>query len=302
VRQRLLQVRFAAVLAASALFALPARDARAGSCVPPDLLETMPPDNAQNVPTNAILFARYASTAQYARESVPLEHVGAETTTPTATFDPTEGTLRITPPAPLVTGDSYVVHWPSLGDGNTATLGTQLDQHFAVGLTEDLKAPTFQGLTSITWDASHTNDSCSNSVAERFVFDLGLGAADDDGGRDSLTLIVFQTAGPTVTAAAPTPVLLQRLPAVGKSVRVTTLVDSGVGHVCFAAIVRDLTLKVSTSGPETCVDTVRPPFFYGCAAAPVGGGGSRGLLVLALALPLVVARRKGRRARGSGGA
>jgi hypothetical protein len=295
-------VRFAAALGASVLSALAARQARADSCASPDLLETMPPDNAQNVPTNAMLFARYGLTATYADETVPLEHVGAETTTPTATFDPTERTLRIAPPAPLAAGDSYVVHWPSLGDSSHANLGTRLDQHFTVGATEDVKAPTFQGLTSVTWDASRTNDPCSNTVTERFVFDLGLGAANDDGGRDSLTLIVFQTAGPTVAAAARTPVLLQRIPPVGQSVRVTMTLDDAVGHVCFAAIVRDLTLKVSTSGPETCVDTVRPPFFYGCAAAPAGGERGRGLLVLALALPLVVARRKGRGARGSGGA
>jgi hypothetical protein len=79
-------------------------------------------------------------------------------------------------------------------------------------------------------------------------------------------LTVFQTSGPDLSAgAAPQPVHTQLMPEDDR-VRVSRAVDDSVGHICFAAIVRDLTGRVSSSGnEEVCTDTVQPPFFYGCA-------------------------------------
>jgi hypothetical protein len=281
----------------AALIALGAHDARGDSCTSPNLIETMPPDQAHDVPTNATLFARYDAIAQPGPdETVPLEHVGIPGMQAVpATFDDTEGMLRITPPAPLTAGDSYVVHWPGLRGIDTATLGSGLDQHFVVGAVQDVAAPTFDGIAGVSWDVTRDKDTCTNSIDERYVFDLALGAAADDGGRDSLTLLVFQTAGPKVDAGAPTPVLVQRIPPAGQTVRVTRTVDTTIGHVCFAAIVRDLTMKVSTSGTEKCVDTVTPPFFYGCGVAPARTAGRGGVLLCVLSLPFV--RGRGRRGR-----
>jgi hypothetical protein len=266
-------------------------DARADSCTSPDLVETMPADMAQNVPTNALLFARYVTIAQYANgDHVGFEQVGMPTRTLSdnfVTFDATSGILQITPPTALSPGASYVVHWPALRGIDTATLGRKMDQTLTAGTEADMLPPMFGGLTSISWDVSRTNDSCSNSIDERYVFDLGLGDAADDGGRDSLTLIVFQTSGPTLEASARTQVLAQRIPPIGQHVTVTRTIGDAVGHICFAAIVRDLTLKASYSGAPVCVDTVAPPFFYGCGVAPArtdsdAGAAALGLLALAM--------------------
>lgn len=271
------------------------RAARADSCTSPDLIETMPPDGADNVPMNAMLFARYATIAQYLNEAVVLEHpAGVDTTVP-AQFDDTSGLLQITPPMALVPGDSYTVHWPALRGIDTATLGKTSNLTFTAGSEADVSPPTFAGVTSVAWDVSRESDPCNSAIDQRYVFNLGLGAATDDGGRDSLTLLVFQTSGPSVDSSAPAPVLVQRIPPEGQGVQVTT--DVTVGHICFAAIVRDLTLKASTSGPPMCVDTVSPPFFYGCGVAPVHDARDLGMVAFSAAA-LGLARRVRRRTRG----
>jgi hypothetical protein len=281
------------IAASALLFEL---DARADSCTSPDLIETMPPLGAMNVPTNAILFARYASIAQYLSEPVQLEHVGVATSTVPATFDDTSGMLQIVPPNGLVAGAAYVVHWPALRGLDTATLGSTFDLNFTAGSTADALPPTFAGIASMSWDVSRNSDSCTNSVEQRYVYSLSLTTAADDSGRDSLTLLVFQTSGPTLEGGAPAQVLVQRIPAAGRSAQVTTTVGSGVGHICFTAIVRDLTLKTSPSGPPVCVDTVAPPFFYGCGM--VAGHGARGALGIAFgAAAIGLARRARRRSR-----
>jgi hypothetical protein len=254
------------------------------------------------VPTNASLFAQYQTNAQYTQQPVTMDqfHMGAEVVTGQAVpamFDPTSGLLQITPPAPLTPLDSYVVHWPALTGLDTASLGTSAETHFTAGTVDDTQAPTFAGLSSISWNVSRETDSCTNDVDQRYVFNLGLGAAADDGGRDFLTLLVFQTAGPGVDADASTPVLVQPVPPERQGVTVTT--DVQVGHVCFAAIVRDLTMKVSTSGPPVCVDTVSPPFFYSCALPRGRASGSATLVALVLATMASVRRTAKRTARVS---
>jgi MYXO-CTERM domain-containing protein len=260
-------------------------DARADSCTSPDLVETIPDKGAQSVPTNALLFARYETIAQYQNEPIGFEHVGMGTSgvsSQSVTFDATSGILQITPPTPLLPGDSYVVHWPALRGIDTATLGRTMNQNLTAGSEADMLPPTFEGLTSISWDVSRTQDSCTSAIDERYVFDLGIGDAADDGGRDSLTLIVFQTSGPTLEASARTQVLAQRIPPPGQHVQVTSSIGNAVGHICFAAIVRDLTLKVSFSGAPLCVDTVAPPFFYGCGVAPAKAGSDTGVAAMGL--------------------
>lgn len=301
--RRWLPVLASAVASAGSVLVAPG-DARADSCTAPDLIETMPADKATGVPTNASLFARYQANAQYQQEPVTLDQIdsaGTTTQTVPATFDETEGLLQITPPAPLTPGDSYVVHWPALRGIDTATLGAGLDAHFTAGATDDVLSPTFEGIASVSWDVSRETDSCTSNIEERYVFDLGLGAASDDGGRDSLTLVVFQTSGPGVDSSAPAPVLVRRVPPEGEHVSITSTIL--VGHVCFAAIVKDLTMKVSTSGAPVCVDTVAPPFFYSCGVSPERPGAPRPdgpALCAALALGLTLARRTNARARRAG--
>ena len=88
------------------------------------------------------------------------------------------------------------------------------------------------------------------------------------------------------------------MPDAGKDATVKLSVGDATGHVCFAAIARDLTGKISSSGSQTvCVDTTAPPFFRGCAVAPAGGRGAAGetfAAVVLLSLAAVARRRRPR--------
>ena len=80
--------------------------------------------------------------------------------------------------------------------------------------------------------------------------------------------------------------------------RVVRVERQAVGDetVCFAAVTRDLTNRVSGGGDqEECVETTTPPFFYGCSLALRTTTNSAGFVAVALAL-LAAARRRGRRA------
>jgi hypothetical protein len=106
-------------------------------------------------------------------------------------------------------------------------------------------------------------------------------------------LILSQTAGPLVTAG-PRQVSIGPLPAPGKPAHVSLAVDSAVGRMCFAALVRDLTDKISGGGDsEVCLQTTRPPFFNGCCFALSGESPRHGLPLGVLALILLRRRRRG---------
>jgi hypothetical protein len=281
-----------ALIAAAAISAW-ASVATADPCVRPDLLETLPPDGATGVPTNARLAAHYAATAEYLGEPVPLEHVGVGVVPAPATFDASEGLLTIEPADPLVPGDSYKVTWPALRGLTTAALGKGADVTFTAGTTEDAIAPEFGGIHALSWDVERPKDDCSDSPQDRYRFDLSIGDATDDAPRNLLTLVVFQTAGPSLQGGSPEEVLVERLPEPGEEVQVRRSIDAAVGHVCFAALVRDSLGRVSNStGAEACTTTVRPPFFYGCALARRTPSSSLPWLVLFAVVALARSRRK----------
>ncbi len=280
--------------------------ARAETCNRPDLKDTMPPDGATGVPTNASLHARYATSAEYLGEEIVLERVSnGELQTfegANVSWTSVEGVLSITPEGGLVPGELYRLSWPSLRGIATASKGTSKQIEFEAGTIEDVELPLFDGASGLEWDVLRETDPCTDAQEERYVFDLELPGAEDDGGRDSLTLLVFQTRGPDVDPGAPKPVSVGRLPAAGRSVRIPQPIDRGIGQMCFAAVVRDLTGKVSGGGNrEQCVETVEPPFFYGCAIArPRGGSPASAIAASLLALWLVRRRRNATRCLGSG--
>ena len=147
---------------------------------------------------------------------------------------------------------------------------------FTVSGVIDSAPPTFDGLSSVEWDVTRERDECTDSLEDRFAFDLGLGKANDDGGRSSLALVVYQTRGPRISEHDP-PVQVQiaPIPAKGHPVRVTRSVDDATGLVCFAAMTRDLTGAASGGADQdVCTTTVPPPFFYGCAVARASSKGS----------------------------
>ena len=277
-------------------FSLMATNAAAAApCGRPDLLETFPADGATDVPVNVRLSARYAATAEYVNEEVTFEHVGFDTEAPRVTFDSTEGWLSFEPPTSLVAGDSYVVRWPALRGLTTAGAGKGAEVKFTAGSTNDVEPPLFGGVRSLAWDVERVDDDCTDSLEDRFMFDLSLDDATDDGGRGMLTLLVFQSKGGSVTTS-PAPVLAQRFPDTGSRVRVQRAIDSAAGNVCFAALARDSSGRVSNSADrEVCVATVKPPFFYGCSVSHAGAG--RGTAPVALLILIGMGRRSAGRGR-----
>jgi MYXO-CTERM domain-containing protein len=286
-RRALFALSFAALLAVE----LSSAPAAAAPCGRPDLLDTAPPDGAQNVPTNARLFARYTSIAEYLGEDIVFTPEGETPITVKGDFDATEGLLSVEPPQALLPGKSYAVSWPRLRGFGTANLGRGKDISFVVGTASDEAPPTFAGVRTVDWDVTRDQDDCTDRLERRYVFDIGLEPASDDGGRESLMLVVFQTRGPGL--AAPKPVSVRRLPAEGQSVTVKQTIDDGAGEVCFAAIVRDLTGKASASGArEICTETVEPPFFEGCSAGAGDRPAHSGAFAWAALLALLWARRR----------
>jgi hypothetical protein len=281
---------FALVPAALLLF-LP-RESLAASCGKPDLLVAFPPDGAE-VPSNAELRAYYAPTALYDDEAVTLEKNG-ESEDFTGSFDSAEVSLSLAPPDGLEPGADYTVTWPRLHGTGTTSLGSNSVVSFGVQGDVDESGPSFDGLDHVEWDVKRHQDDCTDSTEERFAFDLRVSRADDDSGAENLSLIVFQTRGPSVDPdAAPKPVLVTRYPGEGKTVRVESSLGEGKGDVCFAAFVRDLVPDHAPSGAdrEVCAKTIEPPFFYGCqvtshAATPRARAWPSALFVLSLALAL----------------
>lgn len=270
--------------------------ASAATCGRPDLIETFPSADATGVPPNARLFARYASTAEYLNEPISLEHVAVGPEEATSTFDANEGLLSVVPKMPLVAGDKYKISWPALRGLTTAALGTSAEVTFESGSLEDTEAPRFDGARGLAWDIERYDDDCTDAPEDRYRFDVSIGDATDDGPRDMLALVVFQTSGPQ-SSGSPEPVFVGHLPERGKVAEVRRPIESAIGRICFAALVRDSLGRTSNSADhEVCVTTVRPPFFYGCALARGRGSSS---VVMGVVMAVSLAWRSRRRRRGA---
>ena len=271
---------------------------RAAPCGRPDLIETFPLDGAIGIPVNASLSARYAQSAEYLEEEVTLEHVGVGAEMATVNFNANEGILSLTPSAPLAANEPYRIAWPALRGLTTAELGSSATVNFTTGSTRDTSAPNFAGLLSVDWDVERVTDDCTDSAEDRFVFNLGLAPASDDGSIGLLALVVFQSAG-VAGGGSPEQILVQRFPATSTTVQVRRAIDSAAGNVCFAALARDSLGQVSSSADrQVCTKTVKPPFFYGCTVSR-SGGSSTGLYFFALFVAALALRsNRGRRARG----
>jgi hypothetical protein len=266
------------------------RAVNAAPCGRPDVDATYPPHGAVGVPPNALLSAHYGAPAEYVDEIVTLTGPAGEVPI-YIFFDRAESMLGARPLTELAEG-AYVVMWPGLR-GVTAGRGLGLTVEFDVGNQRDEQGPRFSGLTGIEWDWVREEDECTETHEDRFWFDLDLGSVSDDLAPNFLSVIVFETRGPS-SGSAPEQIAIRPLPK-DRSVRVERPAAGGE-KVCFAAVVRDLTSRVSGGGDEqVCVETTELPFFDGCS---FGARGSRGNAAVSLlfALSLVVAGRR-RRAR-----
>jgi MYXO-CTERM domain-containing protein len=284
--------RFSLALALATGVAASATNARAQDCGKPDLVDTVPSDMATGVPLNATLGAHYTASAEYlgVEEVRLVRWDGGESVLP-ATWDPTEQLLSATPLAPLEPNRDYVVHWPSLRGINAAAPGMDGSAKFTTGSTNDTSPPSFAGLTGIAWDLERKENDCLDELVERYVFDLDVGPASDDGGTAGLTLMVFQTEGPTVMGE-PRPIPARAFPTNGH-VQVKLATGDAVGHICFAAIARDTIGRQSeeSNSVEVCLDTTSPPFFRGCSVPGPGAGPAAPAL---LALAALLLRRRTR--------
>jgi MYXO-CTERM domain-containing protein len=278
----------ALTLATGAAASAPA--ARAQTCGKPDLEDMVPPDGAVGVPLNATLGAHYAASADYLGEEVVLVRPDGSEVVPPATWDATEQLLSVTPN--LDPNTTYTVKWPALRGLNAAAPGLGDEARFTTGAALDAAPPFFTGLIGIDWELEREEDDCVDELAERFVFDLDLGVASDDGGTSGLTLMLFQTEGPNVMGM-PKPIPARAWPKDGERAQVRLATADAVGRVCFAAVVRDTLGQRSESGDvEVCVHTTEPPFFRGCSVS--GAGASRAWPVLWLALAALLLRRRTR--------
>ena len=274
-----------------AVWLLPLR-ALAQSCGLPDLLSAVPSDGATDVPAASPLHAFYAASALYQDEPILLDLPDGTQQALIGEFDPAEGRLTMVPPEPLAPLATYVVHWPELRGTTSGGKGLGKQVSFRTGHGPDVLPPTFEGATALVWDWVRDTDDCTDDIQDRLTFDVSLGEANDDGGRDSLTLVLSQTQGPQL-ATGPRQVLLGALPPAGEPAHVSLAVDSAVGHICFAALVRDLVGQISGGGDrEACAQTTEPPFFNGCAIASRGRDGGPVLLAV-VGILLAILRRRG---------
>jgi len=272
---------------------------RAAQCGKPDLVDMVPPDQATGVPLNATLGAHYTAAAEYLGEEVVLvHHPDLSEESLAASWDPTEQLLSVTPAAGLAPASTYTVIWPALRGLNAAAPGVGGSAMFTTGAADDTAAPAFAGVVGLSWDLERTTDDCVDGLVERFVFDLDLGPASDDGGPGGLTLMLFQTSGPEVHGT-PTPIPARAWPEDAAHAQVKLATGVSVGEICFAGIARDTAGHLSSSGSVVaCVHTTAPPFFNGCAVAGGDGAGAgAGGLLASLALLALAARRREPRAR-----
>jgi len=271
----------------------------AAPCGRPDVDLTFPPNQAENVPTNAVLSAHYAAPALYNDEPVDVTDADGNAVAVTATFDAADSTLRATPSQELVSGHLQIV-WPALrGVSGSGGVGRGSMTSVLVGSAADEAPPSFSGLTGIDWDLSRERDPCLDKLEDRFVFKLQVGAAADDLATDLLSLTIFQTRDPSAPEqTGPSELGVRALPA-DSSIEVRRPTTQA-GDTCFAAVVQDLVGNVSGGGErEVCIKTKKPPFFAGCAvgSAALGAGPTPSGSVFSLWLLGLVFLRRGRLGR-----
>ena len=286
----------AAVTLASATWVAAATPvAHAGQCGKPDLVDMVPSDGATGVPVNATLGAHYTASAEHLGERVMLQRLpNGPKQVLTPTWQAAEQLLSVTPAAPLEPGVDYLIQWPALRGLNAAAPGVGGTAMFTTGTATDGADPSFAGVVGLSWDLERAPDDCVDGLVERFVFDVTLAPASDDGGTSGLTLMLFQTKGPNVFGM-PVPIPARAWPEGGMEgtraqVKLPTV--DAVGEICFAGLVRatlgDLPDGVAV---QACVHTTDPPFFNGCSVSG-GDGAPGGVLASLLPLAALLLRRR----------
>ena len=253
----------------------------------------VPPDGATGVPLNATLGAHYMASADYLGEDVVLVHPDGREQMLEARFDPTEVLLSVTPTEPLVAGGAYVVRWPSLRGLNASAPGYGGEAHFTAGTADDTAVAELRG--------RHRGRVGPRARAERLhgrargtlrlrhrarrrqrrrrprradaaaVPDVRLGRDGDDACR--------------CRRARSRPRARPRRSSCRRAI--------SVGHVCFAALVRDTDETSSRrAAPPRPAWTRSPRPSSAAAASPVPHRARRAAPFAALALLALLARRR----------
>ena len=204
-------------MAAAALVALFGAPARGDDCARPDVVDTVPIDGARDVPTNATLIARYAIYAELLGEQVLFGEAGSDLGCFHAVVQRCRALAHLYASGRAHAGSRIRDRVAGPPRSEYREQGPCRKVHFFAGNAADSEPPSFDGLIAVDWDFERENDDCTDRIEERFVFDLDLGAAEDDGGRDSLSLVVFQTQGPTIAPDAPQPIHVGHFPAPGRT-------------------------------------------------------------------------------------
>ena len=274
--------------------------ARAAVCGSSDLIATFPAHGSTAVPVNANLSAVYATTAEHLAETVDLEQNG-EREPFAASFDAAEHRLSVdAPPPPLLSNTAYVVHWPGLRGSASGVPGRGKDMTFSTSSAVDEEPPEFEGVTRLDWELVHPRDACTDEREPRYRFTFHLGSASDDGGRENLALLLFQSVGPLLDTDTPRVISLGALPPDGVA-KLDLPEDEGRGDVCFSVLTRDLLGRISaTASDEHCVKTAAAPFFYGCRlGAPGVAHHGAALAIAAFSITLLCRRKRSRDTRRS---
>jgi len=241
----------------------------AAQCGAPAFIASFPPDGATTVPLNGTLSAVYATTANYTDETITLTS-GGSTQTLEGSFDPTEHRLSALAPQ-LTPNTCYTLTWPGLASLTSTDRGKGADVHFTTSASLDSESPEFAGIRDVQWDLKYLDDACTNDIEPRYRFTFSLGPASDDGGTESLALLLFQSSGRSIGDDGAELVSLGPFPRSGKDATVDLPKVDGTGTVCFSGLARDLLGRISATASDShCVKTRSAPFFYGCQL--VGGG------------------------------
>ena len=288
-RRRLIRLGIALLLA----WGTPLDIAHA-ACGTPDLLDTLPPDGLDAVPTNTPLSAIYELGASYQNEPVIVTAAPGTRHELQASYSRPLRTLVATFPAEadfpgglLKPSTQYTVEWPGLRTDMLARVGQGAAATFTTGSGPDVSSPSFEGTREVRWGFEREFDSCSDTESDRYVFDVRIPPPTYAGGEELLTLHVFQTAGRLLEKDENGKFVSEEVHRGryqgSEWVRIKQAVAVGFGRVCFSAFVEAPNGLISQgSETEACTETEHPPFFEGCSFGTHGTRSNSWVVWLAL--------------------
>jgi MYXO-CTERM domain-containing protein len=273
------------------LWVVPTLGAWAQCPDPVDRIITFPADGTNNVPINAVLHAEFPSTQSPA--SPPTWRILDSEGRDVAGDEDGDGlTSTFTPEGGLEPRSAYYARV------SVAATGQFLNFAFNTGAGSDRSAPTFSGLSDLSWEYRDENwllEECSIWRGDAIIYRLEFREASDDVSAEHLCYHVYQTSGPGIT----NPVLIARLRYPGDDLRLLIPADTGEGELCFRVEVRDITGRFDGNRRELCTEAVVGALFQDACSVSGAGAGAPRMPFLAFflaALTLVALRR--RRGRG----